>query len=247
MKKSGIVSLVFCLVMLISAQAFAGNDIKHLLIKHNLSRGESHTWEILNLKEKGNDLNSYSVQLKWIETVSEGTDVYVEPIHPREYLKYSSVQKILDKNKQTFASIDTIANGYKTIIERMDDMFEKAKKVYNTRIPSRRVQKKKETILLAVKANYETLRNNSIEIYNQGVRVEGILSQLYEPILDAYSYGKLGKVVSEEFSDQYSPEKLQFDERSVDQALRETQKEMELILKESQKIFDSALENLEEI
>ncbi|MBU3915189.1 hypothetical protein KKA14_06605 [bacterium] len=118
MKKSLILLIITAFLNTVSISVWAQASLMSIMVKHRLSNGNENTWHVLNIKQRGDDLTRESVKLKWIDTVSAGTDVYEEPIKPDEYLKHEAVKSLLLKNEQIFNNIIKLSQTHEKIVNR---------------------------------------------------------------------------------------------------------------------------------
>ena len=244
MNKTIFLATSACLLLMLGS-AYGETDLNRILRKHKLIRSDHHYWEVLNLLQEGAALSRHEVRLLWIDRVSQRIDGSQERIKPKEYLRYKAVGTLLEKNGRIFANLASLAKIYRQLVRDMEDIHTKATNVYNKRIPSRRVRERKYRILIQVKTAYETLRSQSLRVYEQGVRVESVLGKLYDPVVEAYSMSMLGEEVGKNFADGYNLSTITIDEIGIEQALSDTDAEMEKILQESKNVLKSALKNLD--
>lgn len=242
MKKTAVLMTVwFCLAAQIS---LASSDLATLMKKHNLAKDDIHYWEVLNLKADDADLSSPAVQLAWVDSVAYRTQKHEEKIKPGPYLKHKAVNTLLEKNQKVFDNLKQLADTYEKLVVDMDDIHVKATNVYKKRIPSPRIRKTKYQILLKVREGYEKLRTQALEVYEQGVKVESVLTKLYNPIVDVYSMGILNEEMARNFADQYNWSEVTVDETGIEQALRNTEEIMKKAMEESQLVLEETMKNL---
>jgi len=136
-------------------------------------------------------------------------------------------------------------SNYQRNAERMDTIHEKASRIYALKIPSPKVRKIKYKILIKVRGSYETIKKHSEKIYKQGEKLESVLKQLYDPIVETYSYTKLGEAVAREFADNFQLKNIHLDEQDIETSLENIEQDMNVLLDESEKVFNQAMKNLQ--
>ncbi len=245
LRKVSVPILVFIVFLLIPSMAAAEISRRELMEYHGLLKTKRYKWEALNLQEGNADLTSNVVRIRWINLVAGKLDMNHKRIVPSEYLQYDSVVVMMEKNDKIFRNLVKLTGNLDKVLGDMHALYGKAKALYQTEIPDEETNKIKRRILKKVKKAYLALRKHATNIQGQGRKIEGVLGQLSRYVIKAYSTSKLGNALAREFTDRFSLSKLTVGDQDIEKALQNTENEMRDILRESESIYQGAMQNLD--
>lgn len=214
------------------------SDVSAIMHKHGLDLNKNTTWYSVSLSDKTN-LKSDAGKVQWIMAVGQE-----KVSDAKEYARYSGVGRLLAKNQRLFAGLLSLEENYRKTIQRMDEVYDASLKLYNKKLPSERATKVKYKILIKIRSHYEALREHSTKIYSQAVRVEQVLKQLVEPVQEAYSFSVINEAMATEFAESFNAQSLKLEEKSILSGLNQTEKEIQQLLAESEKVYNEAMKNL---
>ena len=238
--------LILFVFLFVHLNAFAAEPLDDILIKHGLiSKKKGHSWKVLDLQKKDNDLMSDDSQILWINAVTANIHKKNMYINPSKFLKYRSVQTILDKSDPLFQELINMGQAYDNIARDMEQVHQKASIFYNAQTDSPEEAKLKKNALKKVRKIYLSLRNNTYQIYKEGVLIESILKLLPDELKKARSLEMSDETIGMNFAHEYDLNILKFGRISVEASLTKSAADTNRILKESRNIFREALYELD--
>lgn len=209
-------------------------NLSSILRKHNLHKGQRHTWETLNILEAGLDPSDYRVQLRWINNKTRSLDPSLEPINPDVYIKQESVKTILQKSSEIFTTLVTNARVYIDLVNDLERLHQGATELYDTHIPDKDVAKEKRRDLHRLREFYSSIVQHSHRVYNHGLLIEDLmLPKVRKPIVIAYSRAILDEIKAKIFAEDYRIGDIQVNEKNMEQALRDINQETERLKQKS--------------